>query len=156
MSARRESRLRAFAAKVRGFLRGRKRDGEFNDEIQEHLQLLAEKFVAQGMSREEAAAAARRQFGNVTLLQEDRRALQGFLFFEALWQDLRLSLRIILKSPGFTATAVLTLALGIGANTTIFSWIHGVLLNPLPGAGEPHRIVELESLAPSGEWVPTS
>ena len=156
MSTRREFRLRAFAAKVRGFLRGHKRDGEFDDEIQEHLQLLAEKFMAQGMSREEAAAAARRQFGNVTLLQEDRRALQRFSFFEALWQDLRFSLRIIVKSPGFTATAVLTLALGIGANTTIFSWIHSVLLNPLPGAGDPHRIVELESLAPSGEWVPTS
>src|SRR6516225_12444599 len=105
MSTRREFRLRAFAAKVRGFLRGHKRDGEFDDEIQEHLQLLAEKFMAQGMSREGAAAAARRQFGNVTLLQEDRRALQTFLFFEALWQDLRFSLRIILKSPGFTATA---------------------------------------------------
>ena len=95
MSKRREFRLRAFAAKVRGFLRGHKRDGEFDDEIQEHLQLLAEKYMAQGMSREEAAAAARRQFGNVTLLQEDRRALQRFSFFEALWQDLRFSLRII-------------------------------------------------------------
>jgi predicted permease len=156
MSTRRESKLRVFAAKVRGFLRGRRHDGQFDDEVQEHLKLLAEKFVAQGMSREEAAAAARRQFGNVTLLQEDRRGLQTFLSVGALWQDLRFGLRTLLKKPSFTVIAVLTLALGIGANTTIFSWIHGVLLNPLPGAGQPERVMELESLAPSGEWVPTS
>ena len=156
MSTRRESRLRAFAAKVRGFLCGRRRDGEFDDEMQEHLQLLAEKFAAQGMSREDATAAARRQFGNTTLLQEDRRGLQTFSSVEALWRDLRFGLRTLRKNPGFTAIAVLTLALGIGANTTIFSWIHSVLLNSLPGAGQPERVVELESLATSGEWVPTS
>ena len=156
MSSRREFTLRAFAGKLLGFLRGRQHDSEFDEEMQEHLHRLAERFVARGMPEEEAAAAARRQFGNLTLLQEDRRELQTFLFFEALWRDLRFSLRTILKSPGFTATAVLTLALGIGANTTIFSWIHSVLLNPLPGAGQPERVMELESLAPSGEWVPTS
>ena len=156
MSSRREFTLRAVAGKLLGFLRGRQHDSEFDEEMQEHLQRLAERFVARGMPEEEAAAAARRQFGNLTLLQEDRRELQTFLFFEALWRDLRFSLRTILKSPGFTATAVLTLALGIGANTTIFSWIHSVLLNPLPGAGQPERVMELESLAPSGEWVPTS
>lgn len=156
MSSRREFTLRAFAGKLLGFPRGRQHDSEFDEEMQEHLQRLAERFVARGMPEEEAAAAARRQFGNLTLLQEDRRELQTFLFFEALWRDLRFSLRTILKSPGFTATAVLTLALGIGANTTIFSWIHSVLLNPLPGAGQPERVMELESLAPSGEWVPTS
>jgi len=156
MSTRREFTLRPFMGKLLGFLRGHQHDGEFDEEMQEHLQRLAERFVAQGMPKEEAAAAARRQFGNMTLLQEDRRELQTFSFFEALWHDLRFSLRIILKSPGFTATAVLTLALGIGANTTIFSWIHSVLLNPFPGAGQPERVMELESLAPSGEWVPTS
>ena len=156
MSSRREFTLRAVAGKLLGFLRGRQHDSEFDEEMQEHLQRLAERFVARGMPEEEAAAAARRQFGNLTLLQEDRRELQTFLFFETLWRDLRFSLRTILKSPGFTATAVLTLALGIGANTTIFSWIHSVLLNPLPGAGQPERVMELESLASSGEWVPTS
>ena len=73
-----------------------------------------------------------------------------------LIHDLRYALRMLAKSPGFTAVAVLTLALGIGGNTTIFSWIRSVLLDPLPGAAHPERIVALETLAPSGEWLPTS
>ncbi len=100
MASRRGLRLRAFAAKLRGFLRGPARDDEFDDEIQEHLRLLAERFVAQGMSRDEAAAAARRQFGNTTLLQEDRRALQTLPSIEAWWHDLRYALRTLWKKPG--------------------------------------------------------
>jgi len=156
MSSRRKFGLRTFAAKVSGLLHGRKHDDEFDGEIQGHLQRLTERFQGQGMPVEEATAAARRQFGNVTLLQEDRRGLQTFSSVGALWQDLRFGVRTLRKNPGFTTIAVLTLALGIGANSTIFSWIHSVLLNPLPGAGQPERVVELESLAPSGEWVPTS
>lgn len=73
-----------------------------------------------------------------------------------LWQDIRYGLRMLVKSQGITAIAVLTIALGIGANTTIFSWVRAVVLNPLPGAGNPEHVVALESLAPTGEWVPTS
>jgi macrolide transport system ATP-binding/permease protein len=76
MSSDRGSKLRCLAAKLRGFLRGPRQDAEFDDEMQEHLQLLAERFAAQGMRREDAEGAARRQFGNATLLQEDRRELQ--------------------------------------------------------------------------------
>jgi predicted permease len=74
----------------------------------------------------------------------------------SLLQDLRYSLRLLGKNPGFGAVAILTIAIGIGASTTIFSWIRSVLLNPLPGASQPERVVALESLTPSGEWVPTS
>ena len=75
---------------------------------------------------------------------------------ESLLQDLRYSLRMLCKNPGFGAVAILTIAIGIGSSTTIFSWIRAVLLNPLPGASEPARVVALETLTPSAEWVPTS
>src|SRR5690242_6106908 len=100
MSSARDSKLRAFAAKVRGFLRGRRQDGEFDEEMQEHLRRLAERFVGQGMPRKEAAAAARRQFGNLTLLKEDHRGLQTFLSLEELWRDLRYALRALWKNRG--------------------------------------------------------
>src|SRR5690349_5721045 len=154
MRSPRESRLRAFAAKVRGSLRGHRHDGEFDEEMQEHLQLLAEKFVAQGMTKQEAAAAARRQFGNMTLLQEDHRELQAFLSLEELWRDLRYGLRMLGKSRGFTTVAVLTLALGIGANTAVFSLIDALLLRSLD-VPAPRELVRI-SFGPPGNAGPLS
>jgi putative ABC transport system permease protein len=135
MSSRRESRLRAFAAKLRGFVRGHRDGEEVDAEVREHVQLLADRFVAQGMSREEAARAARRQFGNTTLLQEDRRALQTLPSIEAWWHDLRYALRTLWKDRGFAVVSIVTLGLGIGAATAIFSVVHNLLLAPYPYAG---------------------
>src|SRR5688572_10760813 len=132
MHARRPFGLRTFAAKLRGFVRGHRDSDEFDAEVREHVQLLADRFVAQGMSREEAALAARRQFGNTTLLQEDRRALQTLPTVEAWWHDLRYALRTLWRSRGFAVVSIATLGLGIGAATAIFSVTYNALLVPFP------------------------
>ena len=75
---------------------------------------------------------------------------------EALWNDLKSGLRMLGKNPGFAAVAILTVGIGIGTTTSVYTWIQAVLVNTLPGAGDPNRVVALESLTPSGEWVPTS
>jgi len=133
-------KLRALAARIRGFLSGRQHDDEFDSEMQEHLRLLTETFVAQGMSDEEAGRAARRQFGNATLHEEDRRELQTLTSLESLWLDIRYALRTLWKNRGFTAVSIATLALGIGAATAIFSVIDNVLVAPFPYPGG-NRIV---------------
>jgi predicted permease len=135
MSSRLEFRVRAFVAKLRGLLSREIQQDEFNDEVQEHLQMLTERFAAQGMSSENAARAARLQFGNTTLLKEDRRELQSLTGVEALWLDFRYAIRTISKSRAFAAVSIVTLALGIGAATAIFSVIDNVLLAPFPYRG---------------------
>ncbi len=125
--------------------------GDLSNEIQEHLDEKVEELVAGGMTKFEARLAARREFGNVTVISERGREVWQWPAIESFFTDIRFGLRQLRKNPGFTAVAILTLAFGIGANTTVFSWMRAVLLNPLPGASAPERVVALEELAPDGE-----
>ena len=142
------SALRAWFARLGGLFRKERRDRELEAEMVSHLEMHIEDNVRAGMTPEEARRDALIKLGGVEQTKESYRDRRGLPWLDSLILDLRFGMRMLRKNPGFTAIAVLTLALGIGANTAIYSVIDAVLFNPIPYP-QPDRIVSAYTTWPS-------
>ena len=124
------------------------KDSDLDDEIRFHLNMAAKDRIQNGQSIRDARNSALKDFGNVAMVKEATRSMWSGAAFEDFWQDLCYGIRMLVKSPGFALIAIVTLALGIGANTAIFSVVNGVLLNPLPFP-HPEQIVSMFTEMPN-------
>jgi putative ABC transport system permease protein len=131
------------------FSRRKRMMEDLNQDIRDFIERETQDNIDRGMPPEEARYAALRKFGNVTRVKEETWEVWSFVWLEQLWQDVRFGVRMLAKNPGFTAVAVLTLALGIGANTAVFTMVDAVALRPLP-ASSPDRLVRLYVKSPQG------
>ncbi|HXD49522.1 MAG TPA: ABC transporter permease, partial [Gemmatimonadaceae bacterium] len=129
---------------------------DLSDEIRAHLEEKADELVARGMSHADARDAARRAFGNVTRVAEAGRETWQWPALESFIGDVHYTLRQVRRAPVLPLIIVVTLALGIAATTTVFSWTRSILLDPLPGAGDAQRVMALETTSSSGSWTPVS
>src|SRR5574341_1172313 len=137
--------LREVLSRILGTFRRRRLDEELDEEVRGHLEMLEERFIARGMDPAEAFYAARRQFGGVTQVKQDFRERRALPAIDVLVQDVRHAFRQLGKAKGFTASAALTLALGISAGTAVFAVLDAVVLRPLPYA-EPDRLMAFRSV----------
>jgi len=134
----------------------RRRYDELSESIREHLDEKIADLMDRGMTQEQAEQTARREFGNITRIEERSREVWQWPTLESLWADMRYGLRMMLRNPGFAILAILMLGIGIGTSTTAFDWMDQILLRPLDGVTHPQSLVALVSETANHSYVPIS
>ena len=139
----------AFLRRLSAWFRRDRLDDQVRDEVSLHIELRRQQLIADGMDPHDADAAARRMFGNVTAIREEARSFWSTALLDNLWQDVRYGLRQLAKSRGFSLIAILSLAVGMGASTVVFSFTNAMLLRPLP-VEDPSRLLQVFTSNSSG------
>src|SRR2546426_11767192 len=146
--------FRTFLQRLVALFRRRQLEHDLDEELRSHLRMAVELNLRKGMSAEDARREALRSFGGVEQTKENYRDQRGLPMIETTLQDLRFGLRILRRSPGFSALAILCLTLGIGANAAVFSWVEGILFRPYPAVAHQEQLLALTGTA-RGESGPT-
>ncbi len=139
--------FREFLNRLQFFRRRSSFDREMHDELQFHIEARAAELEERGLSKDEALRRARAEFGSVQLAREDSLEAWQFQWLEHLLMDLRVGLRMLWRSPGFSILAILCLTLGIGANAAVFSWVEGILFRPYPAVVHQERLMALSGIS---------
>ena len=146
-------RIRTLLSRMASLFRARRLDSDLEEELRSHIALAIEENLRRGMSRQQARTAALRQFGGVTQIRETYRQQRGVPMLEQMNRDIRFGLRQLMKSPGFAITAIATLALGVGANSAIFTLIDSIVLRPLPFHNQDKLVfISSDGFFPKG-WI---
>jgi macrolide transport system ATP-binding/permease protein len=140
--------FRTFFHRMVALFRRRRLEDDLDEELRSHLEMAVELNVRKGMAPEDARSEALRSFGGVEQTKENYRNQRGLPMVETTLQDLRFGFRMLRRSPGFSALAILCLTLGIGANAAVFSWIEGILFRPYPAVAYQERLLALSGTAP--------
>jgi predicted permease len=148
--------LRSLWLRLRGLFGIRNSNDDISAELESHIAMHTEDGIRAGLAPEEARRQALIQLGGAEQTRQAWRERRTLPWLESLLQDVRFGFRMLVRNRAFTVVAVLTLAIGIGVTATAFTWINGVLLQPLGGVAQPDRLVTLESVTPGGGWVPNS
>ena len=147
--------FRTFTHRLTALFRRRRLEDDLDEELRSHLEMAVELNVRKGMAPEDARGEARRSFGGVEQTKENYRDQRGLPMIETTLQDLRFGFRMLRRSPGFSALAILCLTLGIGANAAVFSWVEGILFRPYPAVTHQEQLFALTGTA-RGESEPTA
>ncbi|MGP8251263.1 MAG: ADOP family duplicated permease [Terracidiphilus sp.] len=149
-------KMRALWLRLCGMVNGGSANEDFAAELESHVAMHTEDGIRSGLSAPEARRQALIALRGMEQTRQAYRERGTLPWLESLMQDLRFGVRILARNPGFAAVVILTLAIGIGASSTVFTWIDAVMIQPLSGVAEPNSLVTLESVTPDGQWVPNS